>query len=178
MVLTLFSMQVFAQARQIKGRVTDDGGISLPAVSVTVSGSTRGVTTDESGSFAISVEGKASVTLVFSIAGYKSQTVRADGKSELVVSLEKEVAALDDVVVIGYGTIKRKDLTGTVSSIGAAELSKIPVSSAAEAITGRLPGVQVTTVDGAPGAQIVIRVRGGGSVTQDNSPLYIVDGFR
>jgi TonB-linked SusC/RagA family outer membrane protein len=176
-MLAVFSLQVHAQTRQIKGRVTDDGGVALPSVSVTVSGSQRGVTTDESGSFAISVDGKAAVTLVFSISGYQSQTVKADGRTELVVSLEKEVAALDDVVVIGYGTIKRKDLTGTVSSIGASELSKIPVSSAAEAITGRLPGVQVTTVDGAPGAQIVIRVRGGGSVTQDNSPLYIVDGF-
>ena len=170
-------MQVHAQARQIKGRVTDEEGLALPSVIVAVSGVQRGVTTDASGSFSIPVDGRSAVTLVFSISGYKSQTVKADGRSELVVSLEKEVAALDDVVVIGYGSIKRKDLTGTVSSIGASELSKIPVSSAAEAITGRLPGVQVTTVDGAPGAQVVTRDRGGGSVTQENVMLYRGGGF-
>src|SRR4029079_6444537 len=82
-----------------------------------------------------------------------------------------------DVVVIGYGTAKKKDLTGATASISGSQLEKIPVSRSAEAITGRLAGVQVTTVDGAQGAEIVIRVRGGGSVTQDNSPLYIVDGF-
>ncbi|HET7899214.1 MAG TPA: TonB-dependent receptor plug domain-containing protein, partial [Flavisolibacter sp.] len=90
----------------------------------------------------------------------------------------QESSSLNDIVVIGYGTARRKDLTGTVSSLPASQLEKIPVSSAAEALTGRLPGVTVTTTDGAPGAEIVIRVRGGGSLTGSNAPLYIVDGFR
>lgn len=167
----------FAQNRQIKGKVTDETGAGLAGVSVLLSGANSGVQTDANGSFSIAAPGTGAVTLTISYSGYKTQTIRTDGKSEVSISLEKDVTALEDVVVIGYGTIKRKDLTGTVSSIGSAELSKIPVASAAEAITGRLPGVQVTTTDGAPGAEIVIRVRGGGSVTQDNSPLYIVDGF-
>ncbi|MFY7839665.1 MAG: SusC/RagA family TonB-linked outer membrane protein [Lacibacter sp.] len=167
----------FAQNRQIKGKVMDETGAGLAGVSVLLSGANNGVQTDASGNFSITAPGTGAVTLTISYSGYKSQTIKTDGKSEVSITLEKDVTALEDVVVIGYGTIKRKDLTGTVSSIGAAELSKIPVSSAAEAITGRLPGVQVTSVDGAPGAEIVIRVRGGGSVTQDNSPLYIVDGF-
>jgi TonB-linked SusC/RagA family outer membrane protein len=167
----------FAQNRQIKGKVTDETGAGLAGVSVLLSGANSGVQTDANGNFSISAPGTGAVTLTISYSGYKSQTIKTDGKLELSISLEKDVTALEDVVVIGYGTIKRKDLTGTVSSIGSAELSKIPVASAAEAITGRLPGVQVTTTDGAPGAEIVIRVRGGGSVTQDNSPLYIVDGF-
>lgn len=176
LLLTCGTM-LFAQTRQIKGKVTDDAGAPLQGVNVLLIGSQKGVQTDAAGSFTITAPGTGAVSLVISYSGYKSQTVRVDGKSEVSVSLEKDVSTLEDVVVIGYGSIKRKDLTGTVSSIGAAELSKIPVSSAAEAITGRLPGVQVTTTDGAPGAEIVIRVRGGGSVTQDNSPLYIVDGF-
>ena len=167
----------FAQNRQIKGKVTDETGAGLAGVSVLLSGANSGVQTDANGNFSIAAPGTGAVTLTISYSGYKSQTIKTDGKLELSISLEKDVTALEDVVVIGYGTIKRKDLTGTVSSIGSAELSKIPVASAAEAITGRLPGVQVTTTDGAPGAEIVIRVRGGGSVTQDNSPLYIVDGF-
>lgn len=167
----------FAQNRQIKGKVTDETGAGLAGVSVLLSGANSGVQTDANGNFSIAAPGTGAVTITISYSGYKSQTIKTDGKSEVSISLEKDVTALEDVVVIGYGTIKRKDLTGTVSSIGSAELSKIPVASAAEAITGRLPGVQVTTTDGAPGAEIVIRVRGGGSVTQDNSPLYIVDGF-
>ncbi|NCU02532.1 MAG: TonB-dependent receptor [Chitinophagaceae bacterium] len=176
-LLLTCTVAVFAQTRQIKGKVSDETGAPLAGVNVLISGGKNGVQTDANGNFSINAPGTGSVTLQISFSGYKSITVKADEKTEVTVSLEKEVTALEDVVVIGYNSIKRKDLTGTVSSIGAAELSKIPVSSAAEAITGRLPGVQVTTTDGAPGAEIVIRVRGGGSVTQDNSPLYIVDGF-
>ncbi len=177
LLLMMCGTLLFAQTRQIKGKVMDDAGAPLPGVNVLVSGTQKGVQTDATGSFAIEAPATGAVTLVISYSGFKSQTVKADANKELTITLEKDVSTLEDVVVIGYGSIKRKDLTGTVSSIGSAELSKIPVSSAAEAITGRLPGVQVTTTDGAPGAEIVIRVRGGGSVTQDNSPLYIVDGF-
>ena len=177
LLLLACTVVAFAQNRQIKGKVFDEAGAPLVGVSVLISGGKTGVQTDVNGAFTISAPGTGNVTLQVSYSGYKSTTVVTDGKNEVSISLEKAISALEDVVVIGYGSIKRKDLTGTVSSIGATELSKIPVASAAEAITGRLPGVQVTTVDGAPGAEIVIRVRGGGSVTQDNSPLYIVDGF-
>ena len=177
LLLLACTIVAFAQTRQIKGKVSDEAGAPLAGVNVLISGGKTGVQTDANGAFTINAPGTGNVTLQISYSGYKSTTVVTDGKNEVSISLEKDVSALEDVVVIGYGSIKRKDLTGTVSSIGAAELSKIPVSSAAEAITGRLPGVQVTTVDGAPGAEIVIRIRGGGSVTQDNSPLYIVDGF-
>jgi TonB-dependent starch-binding outer membrane protein SusC len=177
LLLMMCGTFLFAQTRQIKGKVMDDAGAPLQGVNVLVSGSKNGVQTDATGGFSINAPGTGTVSLVISYSGFKTTTVSADGKTEVNVTLEKEVSTLEDVVVIGYNSIKRKDLTGTVSSISGAELSKIPVSSAAEAITGRLPGVQVTSVDGAPGADIVIRVRGGGSVTQDNSPLYIVDGF-
>lgn len=85
--------------------------------------------------------------------------------------------ALDEVVVIGYGTVNKRDLTGSVASVSAKDLAAIPVASASEALTGKLAGVSVTTTEGSPDADIKIRVRGGGSLSQDNSPLYIVDGF-
>lgn len=178
LLLLMCSTTLFAQTRQVKGKVTDENDAPLAGVSILVAGSKQGTQTDANGNFRIDAPGTGRVSLSFSFTSYKRVTIVSDGTSEVQVKLEKEVSALEEVVVIGYGTVKRKDLTGTVSSISGPELSKIPVSSAAEAITGRLPGVQVTTTDGAPGAEIVIRVRGGGSVSQDNSPLYIVDGFR
>ncbi|HSC39138.1 MAG TPA: SusC/RagA family TonB-linked outer membrane protein, partial [Chitinophagaceae bacterium] len=144
---------------------------------VILKGAKNGTTTKADGSFTISAPAAGKVEVVISHKGFTSVTTVVDNDKPVTVQLEKEISSLDDVVVIGYGTARKKDLTGAVSSIGADQLSKIPVSSAAEAITGRLAGVQVTSVDGSPGAEIVIRVRGGGSVTQDNSPLYIVDGF-
>lgn len=167
------------KSKQIKGKVTDESGVGLEGASVKLIGTIRGVQSDNTGNFIIAVptDGKK-YELSISYIGFAAQTVPVtDNGTITTVKLQKQVGSSEDVVVIGYGTTKRKDLTGTVSSISGAELSKIPVSSAAEAITGRMPGVQVTTVDGQPGAEVVIRVRGGGSVTQDNSPLYIVDGF-
>ena len=117
------------------------------------------------------------IVLSFSYTGHKPTTVTTDGTAPVSVQLEKNLTTLDDVVVVGYTTVKKKDLTGATSSMSGRDVEKIPVTNVAEAMTGRMAGVQVTTTDGAPGAEIVIRVRGGGSVTQDNSPLYIVDGF-
>lgn len=170
------AMLAFAQNRQVKGRVTDDDGLPLQGVNVQLKDTRTIVQTNANGEFSILVPATGKPELSITYAGFNAVSL-TPGQEELSVKLLKSISTLEDVVVVGYGTSKRKDLTGTVSSIGAAELSKIPVSSAAEAITGRLPGVQVTTTDGAPGAEIVIRVRGGGSVSQDNSPLYIVDGF-
>lgn len=91
--------------------------------------------------------------------------------------MEDDAQALEEVVVIGYGTVQKKDLTGSVSSVSAKQLESIPVSSASEALQGKMAGVQITTTEGSPDAEVKIRVRGGGSLSQDNSPLYIVDGF-
>ena len=107
----------------------------------------------------------------------KTQTVDAKGKSVVNVTLEDEATALDDLVVIGYGTVKKRDLTGAVTSVSAEDIGQIPVSNVSEALTGKMAGVNITTTEGSPDADIKIRVRGGGSLSQDNSPLYIVDGF-
>ena len=173
-----FSITTFAQDRMIKGRVTDDTGVPLQGVSVIPKGSKTGVQTDKDGNFSISLPGTGEATLSFSYAGHKPTSVSTDGKSALTIQLERNAATLEDVVVVGYATSKRKDLTGSVSSITAKQLKDVPLSSAAEAIQGRLAGVQAITSEGAPGADVIIRVRGGGSITQDNSPLYIVDGVQ
>jgi TonB-linked SusC/RagA family outer membrane protein len=172
------SILTFAQDRVIRGKVTDDTGAPLQGVSVIPKGSKTGVQTDKDGNFTINVPGTGSTVISFSYTGHKPTSVSADGSSPISVQLERNAAQLDDVVVIGYTTSKRKDLAGSVSSVTAKQLKDVPLSSAAEAIQGRLAGVQVTVSEGAPGADIIVRVRGGGSITQDNSPLYIVDGVQ
>lgn len=178
LLLMMCGTLLFAQTRQIKGKVMDDAGAPLQGVNVLLSGTQKGVQTDATGSFALDAPGTGTVTLVISYSGFKTQTLRVDGKSAVSISLEKDVSTLEDVVVVGYSTIARKDLTGSVSSVNSKQLKDIPISSAAEAIQGRLAGVQAIASEGAPGADIIIRVRGGSSITQDNGPLYIVDGVQ
>lgn len=180
LILLSFSITLlsFAQARQIKGNVTDETGTPLSGASILLSGSKTGTQSDAGGNFTINAPGTGTVSLVITFSGYKATVVSTDGKTEVSVRLEKEAAELEDVVVVGYATLKRKDLTGSVSSVTSKDLKDIPLSSAAEALQGRLAGVQAISSEGAPGADIIIRVRGGGSITQDNSPLYIVDGIQ
>ena len=176
LLLTCFCfMAAWSQTKTITGRVakanTSEG---IPGVSVIVKGSKTATSTDNNGNFTMAVPVNA--ILVFTSVGYKLQEVSIANKSSIDVSMVEEAAAMNDVVVVGYTTVRRKDLTGSVSSIGAKQLKDIPLSSAAEALQGRLAGVSVVATEGAPGAEIIIRVRGGSSITQDNSPLYIVDG--
>ena len=178
LIACLFSAFSWAQNRQVTGQVMSDSSRPLGGVNVSVKGTSTAVSTNEEGQFSISIPNRDNVVLTFSSVGYTTQDLSVGNKRVVNVTLNATANAMEEVVVqIGYQGIKRKDVSGTVSSIQAKDLEKIPVSSAAEALTGRLPGVQVLTTDGAPGADIVIRVRGGGSITQDNSPLYIVDGF-
>lgn len=170
-------LQVFAQQKSIQGKVTGDAG-PLEGVTIQLKGSSTGFQTGRDGSFSILVSGSGNQILVFSSVGYKSYTISAKPGAVLNIALEKLESTLDDVVVVGYSTVKRKDLTGSVSSVSAKQIKDVPLSSAAEALQGRLAGVQVLSSEGAPGADILIRVRGGGSITQDNSPLYIVDGIQ
>ncbi|WP_164891107.1 SusC/RagA family TonB-linked outer membrane protein [Botryobacter ruber] len=165
-----------AQGLTVTGKVVDTDGLGLPGVTILVKGTSVGTATDMDGNYSINVP-NGNATLVFNYVGYKSQEVAVNSRTSINVTMATDAKALDEVVVIGYGTAKRQDLTGAVTSMSAKEIETIPVADVAQAMTGRMAGVQVTTTDGAPGAEVVIRVRGGGSVTQDNSPLYIVDGF-
>lgn len=177
-LLLLVPIGVFAQSITVKGTVLDSTGETIIGATVVEKGNTsNGVTTDLDGNFTIKVgKGKK---LVISYVGMETQEVDAVAGKDLKIVLKDDSQALEEVVVIGYGGSKaRKDLTGSVGSISGAKLAAVPVTSAAVALQGKIAGVQVTTVDGAPGADINIRVRGGTSVTQSNEPLYIVDGFQ
>ncbi|OFX32195.1 MAG: SusC/RagA family TonB-linked outer membrane protein [Bacteroidetes bacterium GWF2_42_66] len=164
------------EERNVSGKVTDSSGAPLPGVTVIVKGTTQGIITDFDGKYTLA-NVPSDATLMFSFVGMKTQEIKVSGKSNINVVLEEEAIGIEEVVAIGYGTVRRKDLTGSVASVSGSALKDIPVTSAAQAIIGRIPGVQVTKTEGSPDAEIKIRVRGGGSLTQDNSPLYIVDGF-
>ncbi|MFC6998926.1 SusC/RagA family TonB-linked outer membrane protein [Rufibacter roseus] len=167
----------FAQSVTITGKVTDEKGEGLPGVTVLLKGTTTASATDVEGNYTLSVPSAAG-TLVFSYIGFMPQEVAINGRTTVNVSLASDAKLIDEVVVVGYQTVTRKELTSSVSSVNAKQLQDIPVSTAGDALAGRLAGVQVTSSEGQPGAEISIRVRGGTSITGDNSPLYIVDGIQ
>lgn len=169
---------LLAQNRTIRGKVVDESGNPVTGVNVTGKGASKGVQTDKDGNFSIVMGGTGTASLVLSSVGFETRIVTVSGEDAGTVQLTKAVITQEDVVVIGYSSIKRKDLTGSVSSVGSKELKDFPLSSAAEALQGKLAGVQLVSSEGAPGADIIVRVRGGGSITQDNAPLYIVDGVQ
>ncbi|MBX0290399.1 TonB-dependent receptor [Hymenobacter sp. HSC-4F20] len=167
----------WAQQQRVQGVVKSEKGEALPGVTVVVKGTTAGATTDADGRFALAVP--ANATLRFSYIGFLPYEVAVGTRTDLSVTLKEDTKTLDDVVVIGYQAVQRRDVTGSVSSVSAQQIKDIPVNSAAEALTGRLAGVQLTSSEGTPGnLDVRVRVRGGGSITQDNSPLYIVDGIQ
>jgi TonB-linked SusC/RagA family outer membrane protein len=168
----------WGQNRQVSGRVLSDSTRDgLGGVNVTVKGSRTSTATNNEGRFTISIPDRNNVVLVFTSVGFASQEVPVGTKTSLDVTLSSTSAALD-VVVIGYQTVRRKDLLASVSSVSARDLKDIPINSAAEALNGRLAGVTATTSEGSPDAQIRIRVRGGMSITGDNNPLFIIDGVQ
>ncbi len=178
LLLLMVPVEMFAQKISVKGTVFDSTGEAVIGASVVEKGNTgNGTITDLNGHFSLSVP--RAKKIVVSFVGYETQEVEAVSGKDLIIKLVDDSKALEEVVVIGYGGSKaRKDLTGSVGSISGTKLAAVPVTSAAVALQGKIAGVQVTTVDGAPGADINIRVRGGTSVTQSNDPLYIVDGFQ
>jgi TonB-dependent SusC/RagA subfamily outer membrane receptor len=175
-MLTLTTIGLFAQNITVAGKVTDETGAPLDGVSIKVKGSNKGTQTNNGGAFQIAVA--PGVTLSFSYVGYNNVDKKITDASPLTIKLSKANANLDDVVVIGYQSVRRKDVMASVASVGAKDLKDIPINSAAEALNGRLAGVTATTAEGSPDAQVKIRVRGGMSITGDNSPLYILDGVQ
>lgn len=165
------------QAQTVKGNVKDSMGEPVIGATVMEKGTSNGTVTDFDGNFTLKMS-STSHNLQISYVGMKSADVKVGSKTDLAVVLEDDATVLNEVVAIGYGSKARKDLTGSVGSISGAKLAAVPVASAAEALAGKIAGVQVTSVDGQPGADINIRVRGATSVTQSNEPLYIVDGFQ
>lgn len=168
---------IFAQNKTVTGTVRDAIDVVIGA-SVTVKGDkTIGTITDVDGNFKLSVPSTAK-ELVISFIGYEDKTVAIGDKTHLDIKLRESSVMLEEVVAIGYAKVKRKDLTAATSSVGGAELAKVPVTTAAQALSGKAAGVNVIQQSGAPGADIQITVRGGTSITQGSEPLYIVDGFK
>ncbi len=165
-----------AQGLTISGQVTDEMDVVIGATVKAVPGNAATVT-DMDGNFKLTVPSSAK-SLVISYVGCKTQTVNISGRSSINVKLESNTQMLDEVVSIGYAKVRKKDLTAATSSVSGKELSAVPVTSAAQALTGKAAGVNVITTSGAPGADINITVRGGTSITQSTKPLYIVDGFQ
>ena len=174
---SLMSIVCFvAYAQQtIKGTVKDAKGEAMIGVTVAADKG-KGAVTGLDGSFTLPNVSPSTV-LKISYVGYKPQSVKVGNKSSFEIVMEEDNTTLEDVVVIGYGTMKRKDLTGSVASVTGETLTKVPVATVAEALQGKLGGVNITAQDGRPGAEMAIRVRGGGSITQSNDPLFIVDGI-
>lgn len=164
-------------AQIVKGTITDKSGEPIIGATVQEVGMpSNGTVTDLDGNFSLDMKG-GKKSLKISYVGMKTQTVTVGNKASISVKMEDEANNLNDVVVIGYGSVKRKDLTGSVATVDNKSLVEVPVASAEEALTGKLAGVQVSTSEGSPDATVKIRVRGGGSITQSNDPLFIVDGF-
>jgi TonB-linked SusC/RagA family outer membrane protein len=178
LLASLMSMMCFVAFAQqtVKGTVKDASGEPMIGVTISANGNV-GAVTDLDGNFTIS-NVSPSTTLNISYVGYKPQNLRVGSQSNLNIVLEEDNTTLEDVVVIGYGTMKRRDLTGAVASVSGDKLAANPVANVAQALQGQLPGVSVMSQDGRPGATMSIRVRGGGSITQSNDPLFIVDGVQ
>lgn len=159
----------------ITGTVSDPNGEPLIGVTITVEGTEIGTVTDAEGNYSISVPEGSS--LLFSSVGFETQSIAIGDQSILNVTLTEEVAALDEVVVIGYGTQRRSDLTGSVSQVSAREVNAFPATNVLQSLSGRAAGVQVSQTTGAPGAGLNVRIRGTNSIQGGNEPLYVVDGF-
>lgn len=177
LLLIGFPLSLIAQNKTLTGTVRDAIDVVIGA-SVTVKGNNAvGTITDMDGNFTLSVPASAK-ELVVSFIGYENQTVTIGSKTHFDVTLKESSVMLEEVVAIGYAKVKRKDLTAATASVGGAELAKVPVTTAAQALSGKAAGVNVIQQSGAPGADIQITVRGGTSITQSSEPLYIVDGFQ
>ena len=173
----LVSMALTAHAQTVKGIVTDTSKDPLPGVSVFVESSDKGVVTDQYGMYSINIHDAEGKTLTFSFLGMKTVYEIIGKRSVINVEMEDEATYLNEAVMVGYQTVKRQDLLGAVVSVNENKLREQPVNDIAQALAGKMAGVSVVTTEGDPDADVKIRVRGVGSITQDSSPLVLIDGF-
>ena len=166
---------LLAQNARVTGKVTDQENAALPGVSILISGTSQGTVTDGEGNFMINAPGNG--TLVFSFIGYETQTVEIGNRSVIDIKLAQGSRSLDELVVVGYGTQRKTDVTGALSVVSTREFSQQPITRLDQVLQGRAAGVQVTQSNGAPGGDSKVRVRGANSVLGNNDPLYVIDGF-
>lgn len=166
---------VFAQV-PVKGTVKDVLGESVPGASIQVKGASQGTITDLDGNFSLNVPNKQSI-IVISFIGYLTIEQKVDTQKPMAIVLKEDTKTLDEVVIVGYQEVRKKDLTGSVAKANMADILSTPIASFDQAMGGRIAGVNVSSGEGMPGGQMNIVIRGNNSLTQDNSPLYVIDGF-
>ncbi len=175
-MVLLLGNQAWAQGRTVTGRVTDNTGGGLPGVSIQVKGTQRGTNTDAEGRYSLT-DVAANATLVYSFIGYTSQNIVVGNQSTVDIKLADDTKALEEVVVVGYGTAKRKDLTGSVAQVTAKEFNAGVNPNPLQAIQGKVAGLVITSPSGDPNAQPTVRLRGYTSLAGGSDPLYVVDGM-
>ena len=161
--------------RTIKGTILDATGMPVIGANVMVKGTTNGTITDMDGKFSLEVD--KSAILVVSYIGYANQEIKVGNQNTLSITMKEDAEALDELVVVGYGTVKKSDLTGSVGSVSMEDVNKVGITSADRALQGQVAGVQVNARSGQPGESMMIRVRGGNSLSGGNEPLYVIDGM-
>jgi TonB-dependent starch-binding outer membrane protein SusC len=174
--LLLLSVSLLAQGIAVTGKITDEKGAALPGVTVLVKGSTTGTTSDPAGNYSLNVPA-GNETLVVSFIGYATQEVAVNNRAQINISLAPDTKALQEVVVVGYGTQEKAAVTGSIQTINAKELADIPVAQIAQKLQGKLAGVQITQTTGRLGEGMSVRIRGQASLSANSQPLYVVDGF-
>jgi TonB-dependent SusC/RagA subfamily outer membrane receptor len=177
LAVLVLSMAAIAQdSRTITGKVTDSNGDPLPGANIVVKGTTSGVVTDLEGNYQITVTDPDNAILECSFIGFITEQYTIGGESVINVSLDEDVTTLDELVVIGYGTVKKRDLTGSVSSIKSSEITKTASNNALQSMQGRIAGLDITKASGESGSELNITLRGNRSVWASNAPLFLVDG--
>lgn len=174
--LLLLGTTVYAQTSSVSGTVTEQNGDPIIGVTVQLRGTTIGTVTDLEGRYTLEVSGVNPI-LLFRYMGFKSQEVSLENRSILNITMESDISSLDEVIVVGYGTQKRSDLTGSVSSVKAEQLTAFPAINVVQALQGRAAGVQIQANNGEPGSSFKVRIRGGTSINASSDPIFVVDGF-
>lgn len=175
LIFSFFQLSLMAQTRNVTGKVTSaEDGLPLPGVNIVVQGTSRGTVTDFNGDYTLELTGSENA-LTFSFVGFLSQTLTIGDQTTVNVTLAPDSKTLDEVVVIGYGTVMKSDLTGAVSSLKSKDITPVPAVSPLQALQGKVPGVQITSGSGAPGQGPIVRIRGTGTFNNAN-PIFVVDG--
>ena len=173
-LLFAFVSLAYGQARNITGTVTEDSGFPLPGVNIQIQGTLTGTITGINGTY--SLQASTGDALVFTFVGYIQQTITVADQNVIDVTLAEDVALLDEIVVVGYGTQRRANITGSAQRVVADEANVGLINSPEQLIQGRVAGVTVIQNGGAPGAPVTVRIRGGTSISASNQPLYVIDG--
>ena len=177
LIILCFAFTANAQSISITGKVISSGDESgLPGVNVIVQGTTNGTVTDVDGNYMLAVAGETSI-LVFSSVGFVQEEVVVGNQTAINLTMTPDLTALDEIVVVGYGTMKKSDVTGSLTSVSSKDYDVQPLTRIDQALQGRAAGVSVTQTSGAPGAGMKIRIRGANSISGGNAPLYVVDGL-